>query len=293
MKKTLILMSMLLSMTHVYANSDIKQLETILENELSQLPVNTELSEDFVGSSGASKSDSIRTMMNSLQHCQNQTEMKTESTSGMGFKTIAVSCRDANSELSTSEFTIRSDENGQPTIAHYQELKFEEKPILPSVHLNIMASPDLEIVRLKDAPSAGIRALLSIAKVAVPMSLSLKTAKVLFPTRSDWQKHFVAGAIMSGATVLIAETIVRRRAKEKGEKPSELKVALISSLSGLLFSMAIGGIKEWSDSTNPKKHSTDWQDFLYTAAGGAFVSVSYAIPLNNLFYKKRKEPVRY
>ena len=213
--------------------------------------------------------------------------MKTDKQASRGFMTIAFACRTSETIITTSEVLI-STEGDSPKVVSYQKLEFEERQLPPSVMLNIIAKSDIQSVSAFDSVSPGVRTLLTLAQVGIPVALSFKTAKVLAPDRTDWQKHFIAGAIISGATILTTQALLRTYARKHGYNFSDTKIPLLSSLAGLLTSIVAGGGKETYDSMSGRG-TPEFKDVMYTAAGGAMVSFGVVIPLDRLF-RRRPRP---
>jgi len=223
-----------------------------------------------------------------LKSAKGSEQVESSKLQGPESLTIAFSCRSENNQIITSEVFIDTKSNS-PKILSYQELSFEEKEIMPSVLLNIMAKSDYVSVSSFDQTSPGLRTLMSLAKVGIPVALSFKAAKILAPNRSDWQKHFVAGAIISGVTVLTTESILRTYARNRGYSFSDTQITILSSLAGLLGSIAAGAAKEGYDHFSGRG-TPEFKDAVYTAAGGAMVSFTVFIPLDRLFRSRRNRP---
>jgi hypothetical protein len=153
-----------------------------------------------------------------------------------------------------------------------------------------MLSENIQVMTKYQNPSPGMSALLVLAKVGVPLSLSFRTAKLIAPTRTDWQKHFIAGSIISGATILSTQGLIRTYNIKHGTQMSEFKINLLSSLAGLLCSVTAGISKEVYDRFSGKGHP-EVNDALYTAAGGAMISISVVIPLELIFKSKKPKPI--
>ena len=243
---------------------------------------NTNTLEAVLLTEGASVTTEIQ---NSLNTCKSSDQIQTKREENEGTVTIAFSCRLPEHEILTSEVLI-STEDGAPKLAGYQEMKFEEKEIPPSVMLS-MDPVQMESVSYTDDVSPGVSTLLTLAKVGIPVALSFKTAKVIAPTRTDWQKHFIAGAIISGVTVLTTEGLLRTFFRNRGVQLSETKITLISSLAGLLMSVVAGASKELIYDKYLGLGTPDINDALHTVEGGAMVSITFAIPLDFLFRHRR------
>lgn len=286
------LISLLLFSSPIYANDHINELEEILLAEIADSPAtNKKFSHhrtvDEEGSVAVSKSTSMKEILEGLHECIDQEVIKTEKQAGPGYVTIAFACRTSENVITTSEVLVSTENNTQKVVS-YQKLEFEEREIPPSVLLNIIAKSDMESIRAFDNVSPGIRTLLTLAKVGIPVALSFKAAKILAPDRTDWQKHFVAGAIISGATILTTQMILRTYARTRGW--SDTKINILSSLAGLITSIAAGAGKEIYDRASGRG-TPEFRDAMYTAAGGAMVSFAVVIPLDRLFRRRRPAPV--
>lgn len=290
--KFIFIVSLLFCTTSLMAQDPLFDLEEILLTELSNSPQKLNKSFgsiDQIGTIDVSKSSSISEILLRLKQCQNSERVESSKVEGLETTTIAFACRTENQEILTSEVLIDT-KNISPKVLSYQELTFEEKEIMPSVLLNIIAKTDYVSVRSFDAPSPGLRTLLTIAKVGIPVALSFKTAKILAPNRSDWQKHFIAGAIISGVTILTTETLIRTYARNRGYSFSDAQITILSSLAGLLSSIVAGIGKESYDHFSGRG-VPEFRDAVYTAAGGAMVSFTVIIPLDRLFRSSRRRPV--
>lgn len=273
------------------ANDHIDELEDILHSELASIPASAkkkfaEPIGDQEGSTLVSKTISMNEILASLHECAGNELVKTEKQVAPGFSTIAFACRTGVNVITTSEVLVATD-GDSPKVVSYQKLEFEESNIPPSVMLNIIAKSDVKSITIQDQLSPGIRTLLMLAKVGIPVALSFKTAKILAPDRTDWQKHFMAGAIISGATIITAQGLLRTYARNRGYHWSDTKIDLLSSLAGLITSIAAGAGKEVYDRVSGNG-TPEFRDAMYTAGGGAMVSFAVAIPLDRLFKPRRR-----
>jgi hypothetical protein len=273
------------------ANETLNELSGIVQSNLrnsSDTHTITPLPTDVIGTTETNKQVSLTEVLARINECKGREDpshpenIQTSRESGSNFTTYAFSCRVPGSEIVTSEVFI-SNENSKPEVVSYQEMRFEESPINRDQMLKTMMLGQTETFHADATVSPGIRTLITLAKVGVPVALSFKTAKILSPLRKDWQKHFIAGAIISGATVLTAEGIIRTMNNRRGWGLSNTKISLLSSFAGLLSSITAGAAKEliW-DKTLGRGHP-EFKDALYTAAGGAMVSFTVAIPLEKIF----------
>jgi hypothetical protein len=73
-------------------------------------------------------------------------------------------------------------------------------------------------------------------------------------------------------------------AKKRGVEISQRKAILIASMAGFIMAVVAGAGKEFRDMAG--FGDPDFKDALYTAAGGAMVSIFYAIPFERIFGRK-------
>jgi hypothetical protein len=249
-------------------------------------------SEDTVGTTDTTRTISYREVLSRIQDCQNAHSDEAEinkvarKTHTSEFTTYAFSCRIPGNEIVSSEVMI-SNQGAQPEVVSYQELRFEEKAVNREQLLRTMMLSDSMNFQSNAAASPGINTLITLAKVGVPVALSFKAAKILSPVRTDWQKHYIAGAFISGATILTAEGILHLLNHRRGWGMSNTKINLLSSFAGLLSSIAAGAAKELIWDQRMGRGHPEFKDALYTAAGGASVSLTVAIPLEKLFGRRR------
>ena len=163
-----------------------------------------------------------------------------------------------------------------------------ERNLSPNQFTRMFMNQDFESVHINQNISPGVRTLLAIAKVGVPVALSFKAATVFSPVRRDWQKHFIAGALISGATILTTEGLIRSYNKRHGYQMSDIKINMMTSLAGLVASMGAGVSKELYDKYTGRGYP-EVNDALYTAAGGSMVSLTVAIPIELIFRNRRQQ----
>jgi hypothetical protein len=276
--------------TPVLAQDPLDELEEILLTELSSTQAGTQktftsANIDEMGTSNVSKSSSLSEILLRLKQCQENQQIESSKQENVDSITIAFACRTVSNEIITSEVFIDK-KNASSKVMSYQELTFEEQVLPPEVLLNIMVKNDYVSISTYDSVSPGMRVLMSLAKVGIPVALSFKTAKILAPNRTDWQKHFIAGAIISGATVLTTEALLRTFARNHGYHFSDTKITILSSLAGLLTSIVAGIGKEAYDRFSGRG-VPEFRDAAYTAAGGAMVSFTVIIPLDRIFRSRR------
>jgi hypothetical protein len=273
-------------------NNHMIELEEILQSELASTPSHSKKRfapiVDLEGSTHVSKAISMNEILSSMHECADKEVIKTEKQTAPGLTTIAFACRSSENVITTSEVLIATD-GESPKVVSYQKMEFEESNIPPSVMLNIIAKSDVKSITIQDQLSPGIRTLLMLAKVGIPVALSFKTAKILAPDRTDWQKHFIAGAIISGATIITAQGLLRTYARNRGYHWSDTKIDLLSSLAGLITSIVAGAGKEVYDRASGSG-TAEFRDVMYTAGGGAMVSFAVVIPLDRIFKPRRRGP---
>jgi hypothetical protein len=288
------LLSLLVLSTPVLADSNIFELEDVLRSELESAPLakgvskfNTQ-AKDQEGTTTTNKATSIREMLSTLGSCKEQAMIASDKQTSEDMTTISFACRREGNEIISAEVLIQ-EENGTSKVVSYQEMVMEERPMTPAQMTNMVLNYDMNQLDSHRSVSPGVRTLFTLAKVGVPVYLSFKLAKVLSPVRTDWQKHFIAGAIISGVTVLTAEGLIRAIAKRNGYHPTNLQMNLMTSFAGLLGSMAAGVSKELYDKYSGKGHP-EVADAVYTAAGGASVAFTVAIPIEAIFRTRRAQP---
>jgi hypothetical protein len=201
----------------------------------------------------------------------------------------ALSCYLPDNQIFTAEILIKANEP-RPFILSYQEMIFSQSNLSKDSLKPLMLSNNIHGIKNHQNPSPGISALLALAKVGVPLSLTFKTAKLIAPSRSDWQKHFIAGSIISGFTILTSEGLLRSYNTKHVPQMSDFKINLLSSLAGLLCSVTAGISKEIYDRFTGKGHP-EVNDAIYTAAGGAMISISVVIPIELIFKSKKSKPI--
>jgi hypothetical protein len=274
------------------AQENLQQLRVVLQSQLdSSLPITHVPIEEKTATITTNKSTSITEVLHLLDSCyQDQiTFNRIENESGILF---AFSCRKDNSEIVSAEATMIK--NGEElSLIDYRELVLEERPLTPSEVSWIIVNRKIDTTRTTQRVSAGLSTLLTLGQVGVPVALSFKYAKFLIPDsivgpdREEWRLHIIAGAIVSGATILTTEGLLRHYSKEQGKNWSNSKIKLISSLTGLIASMGAGVAKEVKDYFAYGR--PDYLDVLATMAGGMVVSTSVAIPA--VIFSPRKKNV--
>lgn len=277
MKSFCFLISLFLSLS-VSANADLDELESIIQVQSSFKSLSVDSGPDLAGSSTISKDKSLSEIQTSIERCKHQESLSTTRQESGEYKTISFSCRLNEKEILVSESFIESDNN---EIKSFQELTFIELKLTPQAYLKLLAQSEVEKVSTDENSTGGLRTLGTFARIGIPVFLALKTSRLLAPDRLDWQKHFIAGSIISGLTILTTQGILRFIARKRGSQMSERKIAIISSLAGLLVSLVAGGGKELYDSTG--RGTPEWRDAAFTAAGGALVSLFFAIPFRSIF----------
>jgi hypothetical protein len=199
----------------------------------------------------------------------------------------AFSCNLSDNELFSAEVVFKEN-NGQLELQNYQSLTLTKQEVTEKVLRSMMLDENLSVVNPTHNISPGMKALFNLAKVGVPVYLTFKTAKLIAPTRTDWQKHLIAGSIISGVTVLTAQALISTNNNQRLSKLTDNQINLIASFSGLIASFAAGVSKELRDKWTGKG-TPDKMDALYTGLGGSMVSFTVAIPLN---YKTKKKVIR-
>ena len=284
------LCGMMLFSSPLMAQDPLDELREILQTELSQESAQ-EATETVLqygeGTISTTKFASMKEILARLDQCRRDEIISTR-TEEADLLTIAFSCRKENAELISAEVLITQKE-GRSQVVRYQEMVLNERIVTPEELSRIILSPKLDLVDASQNVSPGVRTLLAMAKVGVPVALSFKAATVFSPVRTDWQKHFIAGALISGATVLTSEGLIRAYNKRNGYQMSDMKINMMTSLAGLVASMGAGVSKELYDKYTGRGHP-EVNDALYTAAGGMMVSATVAIPVE-LIFRSRKQHV--
>lgn len=240
----------------VRANAELEELEEIISQELEKKSL---------------KKKSYLEIQEGIELCKGQITTTIATPIGPEAKALAFSCRTDNSEILVSESLVQTDINGHKTIESYQEIRVVEKIISPQAYLKLLSDYEAQSISTKAGATPGLRAFGSFARVGIPIALAVRASKVIAPNRSDWQSHFIAGSLISGVTILSTRGIVRFVARKRGVRLSERKVAVISSMAGFIISLIAGGGKEIYDHTG--RGTPELRDALFTAAGGAFVSL--------------------
>ncbi len=281
------LCSLMLFSAPLLAQDSIGELREILNSELaheSAVVISAPVLSLQEGTITTSKYASIKDMISRLDQCRDD-EITSTRTEEADLVTIAFSCRKENAELVSTEVLITQSE-GQSRILRYQEMVLSERIVTPTELSRVIFSKNLDSVSLTQNVSPGVRTLITMAKVGVPVALSFKAATVFAPNRTDWQKHFIAGALISGATILTSEGLLRSYNKRTGNQMSDVKISMMTSLAGLVASMGAGISKELYDKYTGRGYP-EVNDALYTAAGGLMVSATVAIPVE-LIFRSRK-----
>lgn len=278
----------LLICSHAFANADLYELEGIIQSEMSGRK-SIKTVPDVEGSVSLSKDQSLSEMLISLDKCKFNESIKTHTEEYDDHKVFSVSCKTDEKTILVSESLIAKTTNSSnksvsssPSVVSFQEMTFEEQTIYPKDYYKLLSEWDYEKVSTKDDATPGLRTLGTFAHVGLPVVLAFRTSRILAPDRLDWQKHFIAGSIISGVTILTAQGIIRFIARRKGIHMSETKIRIISSIAGLIMGIAVGGGKEIYDRVSGRG-TPEFRDAMFTAAGGAFVSMFFAIPFGRIF----------
>jgi hypothetical protein len=268
-----------------------QELEEILRTEIAELifdPLSPmEGGEMKNNSEMLSKLDSLNEIYDDYLKCAQLEVHVNRSDFGM-FTVFAFSCNLTSFEILSSEIVFKNEKDGFG-LHNYESMILGKQEMTPKMFESIFLDDKLSVVQSMNKISPGIRSLINIAKVGAPVYLSLKTAKIICPFRTDWQKHIMAGSIISGVTVLTSQAIIRTYNNRNGSKLSDNQINVLASFSGLLGSFAAGVAKEARDKWTGKG-TPDKMDVLYTGLGGAMVSVTVAIPIPTKqprTYKKR------
>ncbi len=274
----LIILSMVLSaMVHASPND----LEDILHSELS----NTEVSDISV-----SKISSLQEMIDSLEACKERDIIFHEEDYG-DYTSYAFGCHMDNTDLTTAEILVNKNNQGEKIIS-YQELSFNHYPMNAYQFNSLFLSLQFASVTSSQSVTPGIRALFSLAKVGVPVGLSFKAAKIVSPVRLDWQKHYIAGAIISGVTILSSDVLIMSSNNPRIRQMSDFQKDMLCSVAGLIGSIMAGVTKEVRDKVTGLGHP-EVNDALYTAAGGASVALTFTIPIASLLKPKSRPQVLF
>lgn len=277
-----ILFSVFLLFTQsLWANADLDELQSIVESKISQQAIYKSFHQNNLeGTHSVSMDQSMMEIMATIDRCRHEPSLQTKVHTDDEIKTFAVSCKINESDILVSEALIKNDE--EKTIKSYQELHFRESFLTPKAYLKLLSQYEVEKVQTDETSSSGMRTLGTFARAGIPVALSFQGGKLLFPDRVDWQKHFIAGSIISGVTILTVQGILRFIGKKTGRPMSERKITIISSVAGLLMSIVAGAGKEIYDRRSGRG-TPEFRDALFTAAGGAFVSLVFNIPFGRLF----------
>lgn len=283
------LCGLMLFSSPLMAQDSLVELRELLQTELSHESAQ-EASESVLqyreGTVSTTKYASMKEILERLDQCRRD-EIIGHRTEEADLLTIAFSCRKENSELMSAEVLI-SQKEGRSQVLRYQEMVLNERIVAPEELSRTILSPKLDLVDVNQNVSPGVRTLLALAKVGVPVALSFKAATVFSPVRTDWQKHFIAGALISGATILTSEGLIRSYNKRNGYQMSDVKINMMTSLAGLVASMGAGVSKELYDKYSGRGHP-EVNDALYTAAGGMMVSATVVIPIELIFRSRKQQ----
>lgn len=261
-----------------FANTDLDFLEDVIRINHSG-EKSRDVAPDSHGSLTLSQDKSLNEMMLSIETCRRADILRTSIEEGIDFTVVAYSCK-TGKEIVVTETLVHADKS----IGSFQEMKFQESSISPTDYYKLLSSSQIEKTSTDKDSSAGLKTLGTFARLGIPVLLSLKASKLLAPNRLDWQKHFIAGSLISGVTILTTQGILRFIAKKRGTQMSERKITIIASVAGLVLSMVAGAGKEFYDS---RGHGTvEFRDAFFTAAGGAMVSMFFAIPFGRMWGAK-------
>lgn len=271
----------LLLCSQAFANADLYELEGIIQSEMSGRK-SIHAVPDLEGSVSLTKDQSHAEMLMGLDKCKFNETIKTHTEEYGDHKVYSVSCKTDEKTIMVSETLISKSENKSASVVSFQEMTFEEQTIYPKEYYKLLSEYDYEKVSTKEDATPGLRTLGTFAHVGLPVVLAFRTSRLLAPDRLDWQKHFIAGSIISGVTILTAQGIIRFIARRKGIHMSETKIRIISSIAGLMMGLVVGGGKEIYDRVSGRG-TPEFRDAMFTAAGGAFVSMFFAIPFGRIF----------
>ena len=292
------LLSLLLVSMPLFADSNILELEEVLHAELQSVPKNKRVAKtntssliEHEGTTPTNKASSIQEILATLGSCKDQAMIASDKQTNMNMTTISFACRRQGKEIISAEVLIK-EQNGVFEILSYQEMVLEEQVMTRFQMTNLIVNYDLDELNHDWRVSPGVRTLFTLAKVGVPVLLSFKFAKVLSPARIDWQKHFIAGAIVSGVTVLSSRGLIKAIAKRNDYRPTNLQMDLMSSFAGLIASMAVGFSKELYDNFSGKG-TPELSDAVYTTAGGFSVAFTVAIPFEYIFRRSNPTPEKF
>jgi hypothetical protein len=270
-------------------DKDSNDLEEILNANIAELILNegndSNRGEVKDTSERISKLESLKEIYEDYQNCAKGEIFISKNNFGM-FTTFAFSCNLSQDEIFSSEIIFKNEENGFE-FHNYQTMVLTKREMNPMIFRSLFLDDSLSFVEPTNQVTPGIKALFNLAKVGIPVYLTLKYAKVITPTRADWQKHLIAGSIVSGVTVLSSQALITTYNNRHGSKLNYNQINLLASFSGLLSSFAAGVVKEARDKWTGKG-TPDVKDAIYTGLGGSIVSVSVAIPIPSKHTKKKR-----
>lgn len=268
---------LLLFSLSAFANSDIEYLERVVRENHSGVKI-SQVAPDLNGTQIVAKDISMNEILSTIDKCKHTETLKSASQEYQEFTSVSFSCK-VGSEIIVTESLI---EYG--SIASFQEMRFEEKLIDPQSYYQLLKNSEIQKISTKENATTGLKTLGTFARLGIPVLLAFNSSKILAPDRVDWQKHFIAGSIVSSVTILTAQGIMKFIAKKRGVEISERKAVLIASMAGFLMSVVVGAGKEFRDLQG--FGTAEFRDAFYTAAGGAMVSMFYAIPFGRIFGRR-------
>jgi hypothetical protein len=258
-----------------FAQSNLEEVRSALAAQLeTSSNIVHSVGEENIGVSKTNQATSIDEVLNRLDQCY-QDQITFDRFEDEASVVFSFSCRKENSEVVSAEIKMEKKDD-QLSLVDYQEIVLKERELAPNEISWIIVNRKIETTQSAQPASPALRTLINLGQVGAPVALSFKYAKFLFPTRIDWEKHFIAGAVISGATILSTEGLLRWHYKQSGQTVSNTKIKLISSLTGLIASMGAGVGKEVRDYFSYGR--PDYKDVLATMAGGMMVSTTVAIP---------------
>ena len=256
----------------VFASDPLLELKDIFESE--RYGTHEE------GALVLSKEQVTQEVIQSVSNCEGKSYSSEKQIEG-DITTYAYTCKSPSNDLITSEVFV-SNKSGRPELVSYQEIQLNSREMTLGDFDSLFLNSVIQSAPLNHPVSPGIRTLTTFAKVGVPVYLSFKMAKVISPIRTDWQKHFIAGALISGATILTSEGLIRAINKKRGVQFSDVKTDMLTSVAGLVASIGAGIAKEVYDKYTGRGFA-EKEDAIYTAGGGFMVSATVAIPIELIF----------
>jgi hypothetical protein len=109
------------------------------------------------------------------------------------------------------------------------------------------------------------------------MAVDMGVAWRLMHATWDKEMHFLIGYELGNISNGVFQLILPKDMKHK---------KLVSALLGFGVSAFAGAAKEYYDYKNPRNHTADVNDFLATAAGGAFGTLTLTFDLRKALYGK-------